>query len=156
MKRRKGIVAIVALVVVFCFAFSAYADKGPKPPTQVEVINAPLDVNVTNGPLEVVIAAPDCSSSPTITAGFNPPSPIVGDSVIFYLSAADPEGQDITIKSEFVEMPPFSVTILTPTVGSTPAFYPDVPGYYIIRSTVTNEMGCSTSLETVISVSQAP
>jgi hypothetical protein len=57
MKRRKGIVAIVALVVVFCFAISAYADPGPKPPTQVEVINTPLDVNAAqSGPWNVGIS----------------------------------------------------------------------------------------------------
>jgi hypothetical protein len=56
MKRRKGIVAIVALVVVFCFAISAYADPGPKPLTQVEVINAPNVNAAQNGAWNVGIS----------------------------------------------------------------------------------------------------
>lgn len=41
MKRRNGFAAIVALVVIFCFAISAYADQAPKAPTDVNVVNNP-------------------------------------------------------------------------------------------------------------------
>jgi hypothetical protein len=56
MKRRTGIVAIVALVVVFCFAISAYAAPAPKPPSDVNVVSEPAtarDVNVVTDPLPV-------------------------------------------------------------------------------------------------------
>lgn len=58
--KRKGIIGfVIALIVVFCFAISAYADPSPKPPSDVNVVNTPLDMNVTGTPNVNVANAPD-------------------------------------------------------------------------------------------------
>jgi hypothetical protein len=60
MKGRKGIVAIVALVVVFCFAMPIYA--GDEKPNQTMEIVEPVDVNILNQveqPVDVNIANED-------------------------------------------------------------------------------------------------
>lgn len=90
----------------------------------------------------------DGSNPPTIVVdSVFPESPLVGEGVSFLLIAEDPDGQSIIIRSEFVEAPAFSEAKLKPPVGSTPAFYPDVEGTYIIRSTVTDERDCSSFVE---------
>lgn len=135
----------------------------------VNVTNTPLDVNVTNEPLKVVVTDPCCCHSdcgtfkPVIWGDFSPGSPVVGGAVVLSLGVTDSDNdptcglsQHFTINSEFVQMPPFSTTALTPTVGYTPAFYPDVAGEYVVRSTVTDEVGCSSSTDTVITVIVAP
>jgi len=109
------------------------------------------DVNVVNTPLEVINMNCTFGEAPTITlGGVSPTSPVVGGGVSLQLNAADPEGGYITIKSEFVEMPAFSEAVLTPAVGSTPAFYPDIEGMYVIQSKVIDEDGCSAVLQTMI------
>ena len=65
MKRRNGFAVIVALAVIFCFAISAYADQGPKPPSEVIVINTPLDVNAAqSGTWDVNVANTDLEPVP--------------------------------------------------------------------------------------------
>lgn len=173
----RKIMFVTVLVCLVVFVMSTYAENTPKdvnvanePTVHVEtmpevnfdgnvnVINTPLDVNITNESLLVEIKGPDCSGT---SSGTHPPAISydghtglqVGDIVVISLNASDPDGQDITINSEFVEMPPLSVATLAPTVGSTPAFIPDVAGVYVIRSTVVDSVGCSSSTDTNVPIS---
>ena len=72
------------------------------------------------------------------------------------ISASDMDGQAIEISTKFIEMPPFSLTVLTPSIGSTPAFVADQSGLYILRVTVTDETGRYGFSDVEILVAVAP
>lgn len=172
----RKIMFLSVLVCLVVFIMPTYAENTPKdvnvvnePTVHVEtmpevnfdgdvnVINTPLDVNITNESLLVEIKGPDCSCNsigtcPPVISSESPVGLQVGDPVVITVNAADVDGQDITVNSEFVEMPPLSVATLAPTVGSTPAFIPDVAGVYVIRSTVVDSVGCSSSTHTAVDI----
>lgn len=138
----------------------------------VNVVNTPA-VTVNNAlgnpvPVQIVNEGPNCSATecgtfpPVVTSAVNPGSPTVGTPVLLSLDVIDQDneapcflGQLHTVNSAFVQMPPLSVSTLAPTVGTTPAFVPDIGGEYIIRSTVTDELSCSSTIDTTITVGAA-
>ncbi|MBW1744479.1 MAG: hypothetical protein JRJ47_13785 [Deltaproteobacteria bacterium] len=109
---------------------------------------------------------PDCSgtacgtNAPSVDSGpTSPPDPVVGELVALSLTVDDEDnapgcdmGQSLAVTSEFVDMPAGSTAVLTPSVGLTPAFTPDVDGDYIVRSTVTDDTGCSSFVDSTVTV----
>ncbi|MBW1744480.1 MAG: hypothetical protein JRJ47_13790 [Deltaproteobacteria bacterium] len=109
---------------------------------------------------------PDCSGSecgtnaPSVASGpTNPPDPVPGELVALSLTVDDEDnapgcdmGQSPAVTSKFVDMPAGSTAKLKPSVGLTPAFTPDVAGDYIVRSTVTDDTGCSSFTNTLVTV----
>jgi hypothetical protein len=89
-----------------------------------------------------------------------PLAPNTGDPITLTVSASDLDnlapcslGQILDIESVFVARPAGSSASLSTAQGSTPAFVADVPGNYVVRSTVTDSTGRTDSLDTPISVS---
>lgn len=75
-----------------------------------------------------------------------------GDQITLLTVATDPDnaniapdncnlGQQLTIHSEFGQRPPGSTATLIPAEGSEPTFVPDVRGWYVIQTTVTDPTG---------------
>ncbi len=101
-------------------------------------------------------------AKPVITAaGFVPAAPNVGDLVALHLvyqdSDNDSQGcslaQALSATSAFVARPAGSTASLSPTEGPDPAFVADVAGTYVIRSTVTDDTGLSSSRDSTVTAS---
>jgi hypothetical protein len=112
---------------------------------------------------ETTVEASSCGdSSPSITAQIaTPAAPNTGDLVTIAVAVsdadADPAGCNLTqtfdVSSRLVGLPAGSAATLAPSAGLTPAFVPDVPGTYVVRTTVTDESGRAGSSSTSVTVS---
>ena len=78
---------------------------------------------------------------------------VVGGQVYLYIVVADEdEGQALDISTKFIQLPAFSSASLTPSIGPTPAFTPDLSGDYGLRVTVTDETGQYGNYELTITI----
>ncbi len=109
---------------------------------------------------EIVVA--DCGVHAPSIADVNvvPGAPNTGDAVTLAVVADDLDNaddgcnleQELTVESHFLSRPSGSSTELSPSEGTTPGFVADVPGTYIVRSTVTDSTGRSSMRTTTIEV----
>lgn len=97
--------------------------------------------------------------SPVVYVSIASGSPIVGSPVTISVIATDEDNafpcnlnQAITVRSEFVDLPPMSTTSLTPSIGFSPTFVPDVPGNYIVRVRASDDTGRSSFVNVTIAV----
>jgi hypothetical protein len=112
--------------------------------------------------LDTVIEAAACGAAAPafVSAEAEPRFPNVGALVTLTLAAEDRDitspgcllDQTLDITSTFVSLPAGSTAALAPAVGNRPAFTPDLPGGYVIRSTVVDDTGLEDSIETVVVV----
>ncbi len=97
---------------------------------------------------------------PLVSVVLGPASPAaVGTPVILSVSASDPDNgppcnldQVVTVRSEIINMPPMATATLTPAVGFTPTFVPNVAGSYTILVRATDDTGRSSSAQITIPV----
>lgn len=111
--------------------------------------------------IDTTVAVGTCgSAAPTIDdVNVVPSDAFTGDFVSFDVTASDLDnattcnlGQTLLIDSRIVAAPPGSSTSLAPADGDTPGFLADVPGTYLVRSTVTDPTGRASSVTTSVSV----
>jgi hypothetical protein len=108
-----------------------------------------------------VTVGPCGSAAPAVTGvQATPASPNVGDPVDLAITVDDLDnappcelGQTLTVASAIVGQPAGSAAVLVPAAGASPAFVPDVPGAYVIRTTVEDGTGLSGSRDTTVIVS---
>lgn len=95
-------------------------------------------------------------NAPTVESViFTPAYPEDGDAVWLEITVYDEDvGQALDISTKFVQMPPFSSAVLTPSIGYTPAFIADRAGWYVLRVTVTDETGRSGWMDVDIVVAE--
>jgi len=120
------------------------------------------DANGSQGVASVDIAVDPCGShDPVIDAVTVTPTPAVLDQpVVLDVAAADPDadlagcdtGGLLSLSTTFLSRPAGSSSTLTPAVGATPSFVPDVLGPYSLRVTVTDDTGRSAAAVVDIAV----
>jgi hypothetical protein len=102
---------------------------------------------------------PITCTAPLITASVVSPSPKVGEPVIIGITTTPILGSScggpLFFSSTFLDAPAMStVSKLTPSFGSSPAFVPDLPGVYAVLVTATAVSGDKST--TVVVVAAAP
>jgi len=63
-------------------------------------------------------------------------------------------GQALDINTKFIQLPSLSLAALTPSIGHSPAFIPDLPRDYGLRVTVTDDTGRFGWYELTITVAE--
>ncbi|RME29910.1 MAG: hypothetical protein D6806_00815, partial [Deltaproteobacteria bacterium] len=113
---------------------------------------------------DTVVTASACGDAvPQVdSVSASPAAPDVGQLVSLSISVSDADnlsgpdgcnlGQTLDVVSVFVGRPAGSSAVLSPSEGLNPAFVPDVPGDYVIRTTVSDGTGRSSFVDTTVSV----
>jgi hypothetical protein len=87
-----------------------------------------------------------------------PAAPNTGDLITLTTVVSDTDnatcalGQTLSVSSEFVGRPAGSDAMLAPAEGLLPAFTADVPGQYVVRTTVDDGTGLSAFTDTTVTV----
>jgi len=114
------------------------------------------------GSAQTTVTVSECGFADPSVDGVvaTPANPNTGDLVTFAVTVSDADnasgcelGQVLTTTSEFVSRPAGSAATLSPAEGLSPAFVADVPGDYTIRTTVLDDTGRATAMETTVTVS---
>jgi hypothetical protein len=117
-----------------------------------------------SAPVELTFTAGECGSlDPQIDEiAVTPVSPNTGDDVELRIRVSDPDNdaalcglnQALSVSSRFVQRPAGSAATLSPADGLRTSFSPDVPGAYVIRTTVSDDTGRSVSADTEVLASE--
>lgn len=117
-----------------------------------------------SAPVELTFTAGECGSlDPQIDEiAVTPVSPNTGDDVELRIRVSDPDNdaalcglsQALSVSSRFVARPAGSAAALSPADGLRTAFSPDLPGAYVIRTTVSDDTGRSVSADTEVVASE--
>jgi len=108
----------------------------------------------------LVVTVSDCGDASPVVDGVDvsPSTVHTGDAVHLAVAVSDADNdtcglsQVLDVSSALMAQPAGSQATLEPAAGATPAFVADVPGDYVVRTTVTDGTGRSGFTDTTISV----
>ncbi|GEM_PF-2663535 len=137
--------------------------EGPSPgfvpdvPGTYVVRTTVVDDTGLTGSLETTVVASSCGSAPPSLTVVAPPQPNIGDLANLAATATDADNagacgldQVLSIGTVFVQRPAGSAVVLAPPEGTSPAFIPDVPGTYVLRTVAEDDTGRSSMVDTTV------
>jgi len=163
----------ILFLAVLLIPASVFAGPNVKNVNVVNTTPIPVAGNVTIGndtPISVsgivgcyLVEPPSGSTcgiqKPVVSVVGLASTPVVGTPVVLSVTASDPDNlapcnldQVITVRSEFINMPSMATATLTPAVGYSPTFVPNVAGSYTILVRATDDTGRSSSAQITVDV----